>query len=86
MALNKETKPNQTKPNQLTALPIYIHKYIHKLIVIMRLAIFIDKDCSILMIWLIGSVGRVFANDPGDRGSIPGRVIPKTLKMTLDTS
>ena len=27
-----------------------------------------------------------FANDPGDLGSIPGRVIPKTLKMVLDTS
>ena len=25
-------------------------------------------------------------NSPGDRGSIPGRVIPKTLKMVLDTS
>ena len=31
-------------------------------------------------------VGRVFANGPGDMGSIPGRVIPKTLKMVLDTS
>ena len=31
-------------------------------------------------------MGRVFANDPGDRGSIPGHVIPKTLKMILDTS
>ena len=30
-------------------------------------------------------VGRVFANGPGDLGSIPGRVIPKTLKMLLDT-
>ena len=29
---------------------------------------------------LIGQVGRVFANDPGDRGSIPGHVIPKTFK------
>ena len=29
---------------------------------------------------------RVFANGPGDLGSIPGRVIPKTLKMVLDTS
>ena len=28
----------------------------------------------------------VFANDPGDMGSIPGRIIPKTLKMVLDTS
>ena len=35
---------------------------------------------------LIGLVGRVFANGPGDLGSIPGRVIPKTLKMVLDSS
>ena len=35
---------------------------------------------------LIGLVGRVFADGPGDLGSIPGRVIPKTLKMVLDTS
>ena len=29
-------------------------------------------------------VGRVFANGPGDLGSIPDRVIPKTLKMVLN--
>ena len=34
---------------------------------------------------LIDQVGRVFANGPGDQGSIPGRVIPNTLKMVLDT-
>ena len=28
----------------------------------------------------------MFANNPGDLGSIPGRVIPKTLKMVLDTN
>ena len=28
----------------------------------------------------------MFANGPGDLGSIPDRVIPKTLKMVLDTS
>ena len=33
-----------------------------------------------------GLVVRVFANGPGDLGSIPGRVIPKTQKMVLDTS
>ena len=33
-----------------------------------------------------GRVGRVFANGLRDMGSIPGRVIPKTLKMVLDTS
>ena len=39
-----------------------------------------------MWIRLIGLVGRVFANGPGDLGSIPGWVIPKTLKMVLDTS
>ena len=34
----------------------------------------------------INQVGRVFANGPEDLGSIPGHVIPKTLKMVLDTS
>ena len=34
----------------------------------------------------ISLLSRVFANDSGDRGSIPGRVIPKTQKMVLDTS
>ena len=34
----------------------------------------------------IGPAVRVFANGPGDMGSIPGRVIPKTLKMVLDTT
>ena len=29
---------------------------------------------------------REFANGPGDRGSIPGRVIPKTQKMVLDAT
>ena len=28
----------------------------------------------------------VFANGLGDRGSIPGRVIPKTQKMVLDAT
>ena len=31
-----------------------------------------------MLYWLTGLVGRVFTNDLGDRGSIPGRVIPKT--------
>ena len=31
-------------------------------------------------------MGWVFAINPGDLGSIPGRVIPKTLKIVLDTS
>ena len=31
-------------------------------------------------------MSRVFTNDPGDRGSIPGRVIPKTQQWVLDTT
>ena len=41
-----------------------------------------------LMPWyqLIGLVGRVFANDLRDLGSILGCIIPKTLKMALYTA
>ena len=28
----------------------------------------------------------VFTNSPGERGSIPGQVIPKTQKMVLDAT
>ena len=35
---------------------------------------------------LIDLVGRLFADGSGDWGSIPGRVILKTIKMVLDTS
>ena len=31
-------------------------------------------------------MSRVFANGLGDRGSIPGRVIPKIQKMELDAA
>ena len=39
-----------------------------------------------MTIYIIGLVGRVFVNHPEDLDSIPGRVIPKTLKMVLDIS
>ena len=50
-----------------------------------------DYICWVLLDinYIICSVGpavRVFANGPGDLGSIPGRVILKTLKMVLDTT
>ena len=31
-------------------------------------------------------MSRVFANGPGYRGSIPGRIITKTQKMVLDAA
>ena len=51
----------------------WYHRHFHIIIIII---IFI----------IIVVVVRLFANGPGDRGSVPGRVIPKTLKMVLDTS
>ena len=41
---------------------------------------------NVTYFWLIGLVGRVLGNGPGDLCSIPGHVIPKTFKMVLDTS
>ena len=38
------------------------------------------------MYWAIGQMSRVFTNGPRDRGSIPGRVIPKNQKMILDAA
>ena len=35
---------------------------------------------------VIGLMNRLFVNDPGDRDSIPARVIPKTKKMVLDAT
>ena len=47
-----------------------------------------DEDLAknFAMLYHIGLFGRVFANGPGDRGSILSRVKPKTQKMVLDIS
>ena len=47
---------------------------------------YLDYSIHLYRYHLIGPVGRGFANGLGDLGSIPGCVIPKTLKMVLDTS
>ena len=39
-----------------------------------------------MKLFLFNLEGRVFTNRQGDLVSIPGRVIPKTFKMVLDTS
>ena len=44
---------------------------------------------NIITVWILrkfGLVGWVFVNGPGDRGSAPRRIIPKTQKMVLDAS
>ena len=35
---------------------------------------------------IVGLMSRVFANGPGDRGSIPDRVIPKIQKIVRDAT
>ena len=50
----------------------------------MSLSIYILKIYFLIDLYvLFGMMVRVFANSPGDRGSIPGRVIPKTQKWSL---
>ena len=43
----------------------------------------IDIMYIYLLSQAISLMSRVFANGPRDKGSIPGRVIPKTQKMVL---
>ena len=52
-----------------------------------RIATKLEEICEPKSLcWQKSLVVRVFANGPEDRCSIPGRVIPTTLKMVLDTS
>ena len=51
-----------------------------------NLTVYNHVKLNYLYNWLIGLVGRVFVNCPGDQGSVPDRVIPKTSEMILDTS
>ena len=41
---------------------------------------------SIYLTRVIDQMSRVFTNGPGNWGSIPGRLIPKTQKMVLDAT
>ena len=47
---------------------------------------YLKNSDKILFIIFIILLLVMIANGPGDLGSIPGRVIPKTLKMVLDTT
>ena len=76
---NKTKEKTTTEKKKLVQWKVYIYICIY-----MYTYIYIYKYIYIYR--LICPVGCVFANDPGDLGSIPGHVIPKTLKMVLDTS
>ena len=66
---------------------IYFYRLFHYLLTLKS----VTKKTAILQLYIhvyiyrtIVIMVRVFANGPGDRGSIPGRVIPKTFKMVLN--
>ena len=65
---------------------IYIYTYIYKPICQKNSEISILNALASpsLLNRAIDLISRVFANSPGDRGSIPVRVIPKTQKIVLD--
>ena len=66
---------------------IYIYVYIYVyLYIYIYIYIYIYVYIYVYLYIYIGPAVRVFANGTGDLGSIPGRVIPKTLKMELDTT
>ena len=65
---------------------IYIYIYIYAIIYVEHSYRIEVISAQIYSFNNIDLVGRVLANGPEDLGSIPGRVIPKTLKMVLDTS
>ena len=52
---------------------------------IFKMKQFVCESCIYITSYLYLCM-RMFANGPGDPGSIPGHVIPNTLKMVLDTS
>ena len=60
---------------------IYIHDIIY---IYIYIYIYIVKYIILyIYYWAIGQISRVFANDPGDRSSIPGLFMPKTQKMVV---
>ena len=52
----------------------------------LTLRVTLDYSLQLYYTGIIGPVGRVFAKGLEDLGSIPVCVIPKTLKIVLDTS
>ena len=89
---NTEKRPGDQSGLAVTQTQIKFHQRTLMGKIHMKCNNNIHKLSGILYIYLfilipdIGLAVRVFANGPGDLGSIPGRVIPKTQKMQLDAS
>ena len=76
MPFNKETN----QPTWFGMILVRVNQYGH--VVITYLQVILSNIVS-GRYRLIGQVGIVFPNGPGDLGSIPGWVIPKTQKWYL---
>ena len=77
--------------NHIHCIFVFLHfscSYLRTFFTVICREVFLSNTILyiILLYRAIGLMNRVFANDPGDRGSIAGRVIPKTQKMVLDAT
>ena len=63
---------------------IYIYIYIWSPGLLLNTLHIYTLSLSLSIYIYIGLMSRVFNNRPGDQGSIPRQVIPKTQKMVLD--
>ena len=63
----------------------YIHKFLSSMIANFSVHMYMYY-IHYYKYQLLDLVGRVFTNDQGDMGSIPGYIIQKTLKLVLDVS
>ena len=50
------------------------------------ISLFYQENILFTYLYSTGPLSRVYANGPGDQGSIPGQVLPKTQKMVLDAA
>ena len=67
-------------------LPFYV-RYIEEILFILRnLERVLERFSNMPIKMNQNQKDRVFANDPGEQDSIPGRVIPKTQNMVLDAA
>ena len=69
---------------------VYLYLFVHKISIYLYLFIYYSLFIIIYLLFMvhlaIGLMSRLFAYGPGDRGSIPGQVMPKTQKMVLDAA
>ena len=79
----------QINTDTLLYINLYTDKQQRKLNLLIKAHIKYTQNISSYLIsfnWPISLMSRVFTNGPGDWGSIPDQVIPKTQKIVLDAT